>query len=245
LDDVRYQRLETIFSPNVKERVKLKASGAKINLPTVFKWEASREAGGKSIESRIFESVEIPEKKDYVITTAVDLSGSMRGEKIQETFKGVVLLSEVLNRLGIKNEVLGFSNDVRKFKDLNEDLNDVIRYRMGGMLRPNGDTYTDRALALASKELDQVSAKEKFILVMTDGNPSTPEKTYQEIQRILKRTDQKLVGIGLGPNTDLVKEFFPAAIPNINVRDLPEMLGGLLEDLIMNPDKYSYRAENQ
>lgn len=130
LDEVLYQRLETIFSPNIKERVKLKASGAKINLPAVFKWEAGREAGGKSVESRIFESVEIPEKKDYAITMVVDLSGSMQGVRIHETFKGVVLLSEVLNRLGVKNEVLGFSNNVWKFKDINEDLNDVIRNRM-------------------------------------------------------------------------------------------------------------------
>jgi hypothetical protein len=45
-------------------------------------------------ESRAWQKREHPDEKDYAITLLVDLSGSMEGEKIQETFKAVVVLQK-------------------------------------------------------------------------------------------------------------------------------------------------------
>lgn len=46
--------------------------------------------------SRAWKKRAAPSEKDYAITLLVDLSGSMRGTKITETFKAVVVLAEVL-----------------------------------------------------------------------------------------------------------------------------------------------------
>ena len=195
----------------------------------------------------------MPEKKDYVFTLLVDLSGSMNGEKITETFKAVVLLSEVLNRLGMKFQVLGFQDEVINFKDFNKEFSDDGRNRMSGMLaevsnqNPGGhnkSSYNDDGPCLleASSDLEKQSGKKKFLIVFSDGQPSgrrsNAEDLHKAVSLILEKTDQKLVALGLGRGTEHVKNFYPNSIPDITVSKLPEVLGGLLEDIIRNPGRY-------
>lgn len=66
-----------------------------------------------AMESKAWQKREMPQEKDYAISLLVDLSGSMsRDRKIEETFKAVIVLSEVLNRLSINLEILGFNDQI-------------------------------------------------------------------------------------------------------------------------------------
>jgi hypothetical protein len=261
MDEKLYRRLEEIFSPNVKRTMKLRSSGSRINLPAVYKWEASRGAGVKNLDNRIFESVHLPEKKDYAFTLLVDLSGSMSDyNKIQETFKAVVLLAEVLNRLGIPNEILGFQDEVIGFKKFDQKMIDSIRKKMSGMIaevksiNPDGHNRSQwnddgPCLADASKSLESQQAKEKFLLVFSDGQPdgrrSGDYDLHDAVEKIITQTNQKLVGLGLGRDTEHVQTYYPTALPNINVRELPEVLSALLEDMIVSPEKYTQKSADR
>ena len=119
---------------------------------------------------------------------------------------------------------------------------------MNGMKMVEGYTDTGRALVTASRDLEKEFAKEKFLLVLTDGMPMTlekdaPSETHRAVADILKKTSQKLIGIGLGPKTEFVREYFPASIVEEDVRNLPETLSALLEDMILNPEKYAYKND--
>lgn len=256
LDLELYNRLEEIFTPNVKRGASLRLTGARLNMPAVFRWQARREAGAQTMDNKIFEVLVHPEKRDYAITLLVDLSGSMQGEKIQKTFKAVVLLGEVLNRLGVKNEILGFQDEVIDFKHFGEILDDTLRKKISGMIaevggdNPGGHnrpSYNDDGPCLteASRGLEQEHAKEKFLLVLSDGNPEGRHSNSRDLENavseILSTTGQKLVGIGLGSETDHVKKFYPTSLPSIDINALPQVLGDLLEDLIKNPQKYQHR----
>lgn len=251
--DALYRRLEEIFRPNIKRDVKLTSAGSRLNLPAVFRWEASRGAGAKATDNRIFERVRIPQQKDYAVTVLVDLSGSMRGKKIAETYKAAIVLAEVLHRLGVRNELLGFQDEIIGFKRFDEKLSETIRRKMSGMPKevydgnPSGhnkSSYNDDGpcLAEASRGLDEEKAREKFLLVLSDGVPEGRRSGAEDLRRtvaaILQKTDQKLVALGLGPNTEHVKKFYPVAMPNIDAEKLPETLGDLLEDIIRNPRTY-------
>jgi len=259
LDEELYKRLEEIFIPTIKRTMRLKSTGSRINLPAVFKWEAGRGAGSAALDTRIFESMHIPEKKDYTFTILVDLSGSMAGDgKIEETFKAVILLAEVLNRLGIRFELLGFQDEIIIFKTFDEELNDTIRTKISGMIaeangeNPGGhnvNNYNDDGPCLleASEGLDKQHGKEKFLMSLSDGMPagrrSTDWDLEKAVEHILTTTDQKLVGLGLGYGTDHVGHFYPTSLPNIRVEKLAETLGDLLEDMILHPDKYTYEEK--
>lgn len=242
-DEELYRRLEEIFHPNLKRGMKLRTAGPHLNLPAVYKWTVSR-ANGQIPDNKIFERIEQPKKRDYAITLLVDLSGSMQeGDKIEETFKGAILLAEVLNRLGVAVEITGFNTRVTNFKRFDEAMTDVIRSRMTGMLAEvesnfSGATYTSMGIEAASKALEQRPAKNKFLLVMTDGQPSGADDLIRTVKKVNQQTQQSLIGIGLGQGTEYVKDFFPAAIPNVRAEQLPSTLGDLLEELVKNPQAF-------
>jgi hypothetical protein len=253
-DDELYEKLDEIFHPNIKRKTHLTAAGSRINLPAVVRREAARAAGSASIDPKIFEHTHTPEKKNYAITLLVDLSGSMQEQgRIQETFKAVVLLSEVLSRIGIAFELLGFQDEVITFMGFQEELQDVVRQRMSGMIgevydqNPGGHNnanYNDDGPCLldASKGLEEQQAKHRFLIVLSDGLPagrrSNENDLTRAVEHILSTTDQMLIGVGLGRGTEHVQDYYPAALPNIDVRELPAVLGELLEDILRNPQKY-------
>ncbi len=254
-EDQLFRRLEEIFVPNIKRAMKLSSTGNRINLPAVFRWDANRQAGIQSMDNRIFEKVHQPEKSDYTISILVDLSSSMSSSgKIEQTFKAVVLLCEILSRLGIKYEIAGFQDEVIEFKDFEEKLTDDTRRKISGMLgevndeNPGGhnhSSYNDDGPCLlrTSARLAAEPGKEKFLLVLSDGRPAGLHSDEDDLRRavshILSSTDQKLIGIGLGKGTEHVQRFYPASLPDMPLADLPESLGNLLEDMINNPQRYA------
>ena len=177
----------------------------------------------------------------------------MQGENIEETFKAVILLSEVLNRLGIEFEVLGFQDEIIEFKKFEEKLSDILRKKMSGMpaevfnRNPGGHNnakYNDDGPCLeeASKGISKRRAKDKFLIVLSDGEPcgrrSNSSDLIRAVEKIVKDGKINLIGLGLGRRTDHVKRFYPISFPNISIADLGRELSKIIEDIIINPQKY-------
>lgn len=172
-----------------------------------------------------------------------------KGKKIEETFKAVIVLAEVLNRLSIQTEILGFNDKVYEYQRFGEDISSQIRKDMGRMLHEvygSGARWNDDGWALdqASERLAKQKAKEKFLIVLSDGQPveSTAHRRQQYglssvIQRILSETDQKLVGLGVGPNTGHVEGYYPNSVSNVNIEEMSEKLADLVREAIANFDK--------
>ena len=263
-DDQLYARLEEIFRPQQKGRKRLRSSGSKHNLPAVFRWEAARESGAPVVDNNLYEHRELPKKRDYAITFMVDLSGSMsESGKIQNAFPGIVLLTEVTSRIGLPFEVLAFQEHITPLKSFDEDLTDPVRQRIGEMLPAvtgvrktkinfgNGGNADGPCLLDASERLKQQTARQKFLIVISDGLPSStrnPEEwmirealnkeLHDAVTKILTDRDQHLIGLGLGKDTEHVADFYPTAIPDIPVEKLVDVLTELLEDIILHPEKY-------
>lgn len=200
------------------------------------------------IESRAWQKKEAPQAKDYAITLLVDLSGSMRGENIAETFKGVVALAEVLNRLSIRTEILGFNSKLSEYQSFSETLNKDIRADMTQMLAEvHGDssesTDTGWAMEISSERLARQRETEKFLIVLTDGQPSSyhNSRRYEladSIKQIKQNTDQKLIGLGLGSDTGFVANYFSNNITDIAATELGGKLAELIKDAIENYNNY-------
>lgn len=196
--------------------------------------------------------------EDYSITLLVDLSSSMRDyNKLDQTFKGTVILAETLNNLGINTEILGFNRYFYEFKSFQEPLSDSIRGKIGTMPE-HIHRRTDLGFALqgASNRLEQQRRpdgkplKGKFIITLTDGKPYMPEKDRSSyilsdtlpaeeggvLDRILN-TNQKVIGLGLGKGTEYVR-VFPHSAGNISPQDLPEVMENILHDIIALPNRF-------
>jgi len=203
-----------------------------------------------AVESKAWQKRELPQEKDYAITLLVDLSGSMRGQKIRETFKAAIVLAEVLNRLSVNTEILGFNDRLYEYQPFGQDMGQGIRDLMGGMLK-EVDTpaaaYNDDGWAVqqASERLAQQKATEKFLFVLSDGLPEEsgthPRSQYdlaKVISQILRETDQKLIGLGIGSGTEHVERYYPNSVANIGVRDMADKLAGVIREAIANYDTF-------
>ncbi|MEK7202619.1 MAG: hypothetical protein AAB669_03795 [Patescibacteria group bacterium] len=203
-----------------------------------------------AMESHAWERRETPREKDYAISLLVDLSGSMRGQKINETFKAAIVLSEVLNRLSIDNEILGFNDRIHVFKGFHEAMSDEVRDHMGGMLQEVSSdraAYNDDGWALgqASQRLAQQGATEKFLIPLSDGNPEpSHEHSGSEyelgvaVRRIQEETNQKLIGLGIGPNTEHVAHYYPNSLANVNAKEMADQLAELIREVIEGYDQF-------
>ena len=257
-----YTRLKRFFLPERHPKWrKGYSSGQRLDLEKAMQAEADP----RYLE-KIWERKTIPSKKNYLFSILVDLSASMNDygkdpTKLKETFKTVVILSEVLDKLGIDFEVIGFStkflNDVKKYKNFSGKfgrLTQEDRKRMVEILhdvKSNAFTPTSTATAYASKELQkqakQIGSKYNFLINLTDGKPNRTSLEDPEEQRKTKEAieeaqglGQKLIGIGIGKPDQIyyVKDFYKAAIIEENVKKLPEAFADLLEDMIRHPEKY-------
>lgn len=199
-----------------------------------------------AFESRAWQKRELPTEKDYAITLLVDLSGSMRGTKITETFKAVVVLAEVLNALSIKTEILGFNDRIHDFQDFDARLTDDTRRKIGDMLREVDSErarYNDDGWALkeASARLAREDAEEKFLIALSDGIPEESVAhrgaefdLHKVVDEILETTDQKLVGLGIGSGTEHVSKYYPHSLADVPVKEMAEKLADLIRDVIAN-----------
>ena len=244
-----YIRLKRFFLPERHPKwQKGYPTGSRLDLEKAMQAEADP----RYLE-KIWERKTIPHKFDYRFSILVDLSGSMQGEKIEETFKGVVVLAEVLEKLeqlGIQYEISGFSDSSKIFKEWKEKLNKELRNKLAEMKSwGGGGTETAEATKEAYQELLKNLGKDNFLITLTDGQPNNPERLKEELEKIVKEKKVKLVGIGLGPNTEFVKDFYKAAISLEKMKiseeerrqgqkDFAEAFADLLEDMIKHPEKY-------
>jgi cobalamin biosynthesis protein CobT len=221
-------------------------TGKRIDIKTRIQEKAK---GISAVESKAWQKRELPSEKDYAISILVDLSGSMSGQKIQETFKALIVLSEVLNKLSIKTEILGFNDRLYEYQTFGESFSREIRENMGGALREvdnhNGGRadYNDDGWALheTSQRLARQKATEKFIMVLSDGVPEeSPQHKGSQfdlnrvVNHIMQESDQKLIGLGIGSGTGHVEKYYPNSLANINVKEMAEKLADTIREMIVN-----------
>jgi cobalamin biosynthesis protein CobT len=218
-------------------------SGKKIDIKRRMQEKA---LGISSVESKAWQKRELPSEKDYAISLLVDLSGSMEGEKIQETFKATIVLAEVLNRLSINTEILGFNDKLYVYQSFGQNMSQEVRKDMGNMLgevHSSGARYNDDGWAVneVSERLAKQKAAEKFLLVLSDGSPEESDRhprSLYELEKvvtgIMEKTDQKLIGLGIGSGTNHVERYYPNSVANIGVREMPDELAGVIREVIAN-----------
>lgn len=198
------------------------------------------------VQSEAWQRRELPTEKDYAISLLVDLSGSMEGEKIDETFKAVVVLAEVLNRLSLNLEILGFTDHLYEYQKYDETFDTTTRDHISSMpsevysesARWNDDGW---AVEQVSDRLAKRREVEKFLIVLSDGLPEPSRKHAGEefdlskiIKNITSQTDQKLIGLGIGPGTNHVEGYYPNSIANVSVKQMADTLAELIRQVIVN-----------
>jgi len=241
-----YLRLKRFFRPQADPNWEPDyPSGGRLGLDRVMQSEAD-----PRMLQRLWERRGIPRTFDYRFSFLVDISGSMQGSKAEETFKALVVLAEVLERLRIPYEIACFGSFFCNLKPFSENLTNSNRlFTAQSLLSNGGGTMDAWAVSSAYKRLLKNLGKENFLIVMTDGESGIPDQLAAVVSEIRHAGKVKLMGLGLGPGTEFVRTSYPHGVANISMRlsrkelqegglEFIDVVTILLEDMLKNPERY-------
>lgn len=210
----------------------------------------------------------VPEKKDFCFWHLIDLSGSMAGEKIEETFKGFIVVGEAIDRiedlnsaaLTIHQGITGFHNRIFPFKEPQERFTKKVEDRLSAMPERTKDqdagtnTYLGTVFALDNLK-QNLGRTANFLLIFSDGEPNW--EICDELKKLLKEgkeeRDKLKIKIGLiwlGETEEeeklqeLIREYgydfglVMSAVKPEKGKSFSQILANLLEDIVENPEKY-------
>lgn len=125
-------------------------------------------------EDRVFQRKQENKTKDVAVSLLVDCSGSMgssRHGKMATAGKTAYALSSVLDRLGIANEVLGFTTTCETPDELNKETAKTgIQYsRVEGIYMPIFKTFDERMGPLVRRRLAVTTSEPRFLANNIDG----------------------------------------------------------------------------
>ena len=242
----RLQRdLEAVLSARSPRRLRSGyAQGARVDLDRARTFAATRRGYDKMWQRR--SRLASPQA---AVSLLVDLSGSMEGEKIAAAIAGTRLLAETLDRFfpAVRTAINGFQDELIPFLGFGERLSAARRADIlemageAGGTRPGGHNcprWNDDAPCLeeAARALAREDG-ERLLIVVSDGRPAGRRSTEQDLHDVVTRLSASagltLFGLGLGPKTGHVRDYYPHAVADIPVERFAEEVGALLRRVLL------------
>jgi len=229
-------------------------SGYKLDLRRLMSYHADVRSWNK-----LWMRKTVPARWSVVFSLLVDLSGSMQGEKAKAAVAGSVLLAETLHRLGVPFLINGFQDVVIPFCAVGEGLTSDVRGRLAQMPqevdgnRENGNnkpSYNDDGPCLkqAATEVLSLRYDERILIVISDGLPEGAHSSADDLRDTIADLTNyghglQLIGIGLGPDTEHVSEFYPRSVANVAVHRLAEEIGAVIREALRTDERRTTREE--
>ncbi|OYZ58872.1 MAG: nitric oxide reductase activation protein [Hydrogenophilales bacterium 16-61-112] len=163
---------------------KRQTQGDEIDLDALI--EALADArDGSEMSDRLFQRMHRTER-NIAVAFLVDMSGSTQGWINEAEREALILLCEALELLGDRYAIYGFSGTTRKrcelfrIKTFDDRYDDEVKARISG-IRPQEYTRMGFALRHMSKLLNQVEAKTRVLITLSDGRPDDYFDVYRGI----------------------------------------------------------------
>lgn len=142
-------------------------------------------------------SVEIPDastsdERDIVLV--LDNSGSMSGTPIEETRKASENFVKTVLQQDASIGVVAFESEANMLSNFSMDEAQLMSAL--GNLYASGGTNTLAGLAMAGEMLEQSNAKNKIIVLMSDGRPSNTQSELSECAKELRQKGVIIYALG-------------------------------------------------
>lgn len=196
---------------------------------------------------------------NIAVSLVVDMSGSMDGKKIEVAFNSAIMMSMVLDKLNIKHEISGFTTGnyyygnnrgglrtdsiiLPIFKTFNQRANletysmcyiagNDRRFPIDRNENIDGESVERAAIRLLAQDVDR-----RVMIVFSDGQPSCSwlPGLHEHLQDTVKRCESLGINmIGIGIQSDSVKEFYKNYSIVNNIEQLPAVLLGEVKQQLL------------
>ncbi len=130
---------------------------------------------GSEMSERLYTRMHRTER-NIAVVFMVDMSGSTKGWINDAERESLIMLAETLETLGDRYAIYGFSGiarkrcEIYKIKEFDECYDDEIKARISG-IEPQDYTRMGFAIRHLSKILNEVDAKTRILITISDGKP--------------------------------------------------------------------------
>lgn len=215
-------------------------------------------AGNAEWNQRVFRRPGMDTELDSAVLVLVDYSGSMCGSKHEVAAVATSHLTEVLRCVQVPVAVLGFTDSsccqVLQFKKFSESLSehDLLARLAGGADHMCGNSDADAVLYAHRYLTDNIQAKRKVLIVLSDGSPTdayvqagtrrgtSVTVAASGLRRVVKEFDDAFTTgksnvemVGVGVLDDNVRHFYSKHVVLDNLGSLePTLLGIVKRSLV-------------
>ncbi len=164
------------------KRLKKESYGDEVDLDALVQAYADA-ATGVEMTDRLFTRRHKVDR-NLAVMFMVDMSGSTRGWINEAERESLVLLCEALETLGDRYAIYGFSGMTRKrcevyrVKEFADPYDNQVRQRIAG-IQPKDYTRMGVAIRHLSGLLNQVDAKTRVLITLSDGKPDDYNDEYR------------------------------------------------------------------
>ncbi len=166
---------------------KRQSDGEEIDINALVQGQADL-LSGQEMSEQLFLKLKRLER-DIAVMFMVDMSGSTKGWINLAERQSLILLSEILEKLGDRYAIYGFSGITRKkcviypVKRFNEKYNHIIKQRISG-IKPQQYTRMGVTIRHLTYLLSQVDAHIKLLITLSDGRPDDEGDNYRGLYGI-------------------------------------------------------------
>ena len=166
---------------------------------------------------RMWRRRHLPHRIAPALVLVADRSTSMEGERSAATFAAAVILNEVCRRASMPLAVVSYTTQASVLLGFGETSSGrAAAARLEGILQASGGTRIVPALETADQLVAKSPHREHLVIVIADGEFHEEERP--ELDRITGRwlrSSTRVAGLGLGPETGGIAEWFPGARGNL------------------------------
>ncbi|MBX2798272.1 MAG: hypothetical protein KTR31_11400 [Myxococcales bacterium] len=246
--DQLVQHLEEILRPRKRLRERGgHPTGRKVDLRRLMAFEADPRR-----YDELWVRTTIPDRRNAAIGLLVDLSGSMQGQKTRSALLGTILLAETLHRLEVPFAIDGFQDVLIPLHAFGETMGPATRQRIseipqevggcrhGGNNQPGYNDDGPCLLEFAEKVMDHPAA-DRICIVVSDGMPEGRRSNKSDLHNAVTQLTEssmgmRLIALGLGPNTQHVRTFYPESVADVPLPQFAETIGNLVERVLLGED---------
>jgi hypothetical protein len=217
--------------------------GRRLSLRHAFAADAQRHRA-----TAVFEHAGTPRRPRAAFSLLIDLSGSMHDRKIESAIRALSAVAEVLDELEVPFAVHGFQDELIPVLPHGRRLDDQARAALMDLAgevdgcRPGGHnepSYNDDGPCVleAAERLAAVDAEDRWLLVLSDGHPEGRRSRRADLHAAVRtigamRPAVHVIGLGVGPGTKHVAEYYPRHLSEIPLAELPGKLGAVVRGCV-------------
>jgi len=176
---------------------------------------------------------------DLAFGILLDVSGSMRGEGVENGKITMILLHETLKSLGINhcicthNSNESYECNIKKYQPFKEDKNYTVDkcYSLFD-IEAYGGNCDSGALYYMQKEFSRVRNKDKICIIFSDGEPTECTDTDLKDQVAnMERHGIRVIGIGI--DFESIKEYYPHNANGANLKQMLDIVTNILKEYVL------------